>query len=299
MWLSVHEQIFGAKSRKLAKKLKCSQNEAVGLVMRLWMWAISDGNAQRNGYLEGCDKEDIAEILNVGNNKKIDPDEVVRILIEDNWIECREDGLYIHDWEEWQASWYDAVERKQRDKERKRRKRAEKREQELEKEKQQKAEKEIKKEDTKETKDIKEIEEVKEVKETPKNGKGYSSTFEDFWSVYPRKIGKGDVYKKYKARIKDGWSPDELKEAAQNYAEQCEIEHTEKQYIKYGKSFLSDSTPFTDYLGSSKVLAEEKAGMKQQQIKSQKDNGIHNFTQRDYDFDDLEQQILKKQFESS
>ena len=134
MWLSVHEQIFGAKSRKLAKKLKCSQNEAVGLVMRLWMWAISDGNAQRNGYLEGCDKEDIAEILNVGNNKNIDPDEVVAILIEDNWIECHEDGLYIHDWEEWQASWYDAIERKQRDKERKRRKRAEKREQELEKE---------------------------------------------------------------------------------------------------------------------------------------------------------------------
>lgn len=231
--------------------------------MRLWMWAISDGNAQRNGYLEGCDKEDIAEILNVGNNKNIDPDEVVAILIEDNWIECHEDGLYIHDWEEWQASWYDAIERKQRDKERKRRKRAEKREQELEKE------------------------------------KGYSSTFEDFWSVYPRKIGKGDAYKKYNARIKDGWSPDELKEAAQNYAEQCEIEHTEKQYIKYGKSFLSDSTPFTDYLGSSKVLAEEKAGTKQQQIKSQKENGIHNFTQRDYDFDDLEQQLLKKQFESS
>ena len=267
--------------------------------MRLWMWAISDGNAQRNGYLEGCDKEDIAEILNVGNNKNIDPDEVVAILIEDNWIECHEDGLYIHDWEEWQASWYDAIERKQRDKERKRRKRAEKREQELEKEKQKKAENEIKKENTKESKDIKEIEEVKEVKETPKKEKGYSSTFEDFWSVYPRKIGKGDASKKYNARIKDGWSPDELKEAAQNYAEQCEIEHTEKQYIKYGKSFLSDSTPFTDYLGSSKVLAEEKAGTKQQQIKSQKENGIHNFTQRDYDFDDLEQQLLKKQFESS
>ena len=126
--------------------------------MRLWMWAISDGNAQRNGYLEGCDKEDIAEILNVGNNKNIDPDEVVAILIEDNWIECHEDGLYIHDWEEWQASWYDAIERKQRDKERKRRKRAEKREQELEKEKQKKAENEIKKENTKESKDIKEIE---------------------------------------------------------------------------------------------------------------------------------------------
>ena len=235
-------------------------------------------------------------MVNIGISKNIDSEEAVEAMIRTEWIECREDGLYIHDWEEWQGNWYDAVERKQRDKERKRRKRAEKREQELEKEKQKKIEKEIKEESTKETKDTKEI---KEVKETPKKEKGYSSTFEDFWSVYPRKIGKGDAYKKYNARIKDGWSPDELKEAAQNYAEQCEIEHTEKQYIKYGKSFLSDSTPFTDYLGSSKVLAEEKAGMKQQQIKSQKDNGIHNFTQRDYDFDDLEQQLLKKQFESS
>lgn len=293
-WISVHEQVTSGKLRRLAKELRCSQNEVLGMLVKFWLWGIS--NADRYGYIEGTDKEDIADVVNIGISKNIDPEEAVEAMIRTEWIECREDGLYIHDWEEWQGNWYDAVERKQRDKERKRRKRAEKREQELEKEKQKKIEKEIKEESTKETKDTKEI---KEVKETPKKEKGYSSTFEDFWSVYPRKIGKGDAYKKYNARIKDGWSPYELKEAAQNYAEQCEIEHTEKQYIKYGKSFLSDSTPFTDYLGSSKVLAEEKAGMKQQQIKSQKDNGIHNFTQRDYDFDDLEQQLLKKQFESS
>lgn len=279
-WISVHEQVTSGKLRRLAKELRCSQNEALGMLVKFWLWGIS--NADRYGYIEGTDKEDIADVVNIGISKNIDSEEAVEAMIRTEWIECREDGLYIHDWEEWQGNWYDAVERKQRDKERKRKKRAEKREQEIEKEKQKKIEKEI-----------------KEVKETPKKEKGYSSTFEDFWSVYPRKIGKGDAYKKYNARIKDGWSPDELKEAAQNYAEQCEIEHTEKQYIKYGKSFLSDSTPFTDYLGSSKVLAEEKAGTKQQQIKSQKDNGIHNFTQRDYDFDDLEQQLLKKQFESS
>lgn len=257
------------------------------MLVRFWLWGIN--NADKYGYIEGADKEDIADILNIGISRSIDPMQAVEALIETEWIDCSEDGLYIHDWEEWQEKWYKALESKQRDKERKRRKRAEKREQELEKQK--KIEKEIKEESTKETKDTKEI---KEVKETQKKEKGYSSTFEDFWSVYPRKIGKGDAYKKYNERIKDGWSPDELKEAAQNYAEKCEIEHTEKQYIKYGKSFLSDSTPFTDYLGSSKVLAEEKA-----EIKSQKENGIHNFTQRDYDFDDLEQQLLKKQFESS
>ena len=231
-WISVHEQVTSGKLRRLAKELRCSQNEALGMLVKFWLWGIS--NADRYGYIEGTDKEDIADVVNIGISKNIDSEEAVEAMIRTEWIECREDGLYIHDWEEWQGNWYDAVERKQRDKERKRKKRAEKREQELEKEKQKKIEKEIKEESTKETKDTKEI---KEVKETPKKEKGYSSTFEDFWSVYPRKIGKGDAYKKYNARIKDGWSPDELKEAAQNYAEQCEIEHTEKQYISMASPF--------------------------------------------------------------
>ena len=66
--------------------------------------------------------------------------------------------------------------------------------------------------------------------------------------MYPRKVGKGEAYKKYQARLKDGWSPLELMEAARNYASVCMNKKTEKEYIKHAKTFLSDSTPFIDYL---------------------------------------------------
>lgn len=76
----------------------------------------------------------------------------------------------------------------------------------------------------------------------------YTPDFEVFWDAYPRKADKGMAYKKYKARINDGYSPAELLEAAKNYALQCRRQNTEKQYIKHPKTFLGDSTPFLDYL---------------------------------------------------
>lgn len=79
--------------------------------------------------------------------------------------------------------------------------------------------------------------------------------FEEFWKVYPRKEDKGSAYKKYNARRKDGFSPEELLEAAKNYAAQCEREKTERKYIKLGKTFLSDSTPFMDFLNKNAPMA--------------------------------------------
>ena len=76
----------------------------------------------------------------------------------------------------------------------------------------------------------------------------YSKVFEDWWSVYPRKIGKGEAYKKYNARLKDGWSPEELYEAAKNYRDDIQRTHTDQCYVKHPKTFLSDTTPFTDFI---------------------------------------------------
>lgn len=81
----------------------------------------------------------------------------------------------------------------------------------------------------------------REAKQFPKN-------FEEFWAIYPRKEDKGMAYAKYTARLKDGFSPEELLDAAKAYAEQCRRNRTEKQYIKQAKTFLSDKTPFTDFL---------------------------------------------------
>ena len=89
----------------------------------------------------------------------------------------------------------------------------------------------------------------------------YSKDFEAFWEVYPRKVGKGEAYKKYKARLNDGWSETELLEAAKNYAGRVARERTEKKYIKHAKTFLSENTPFTDFLpnekDTEKILSED------------------------------------------
>ena len=95
--------------------------------------------------------------------------------------------------------------------------------------------------------DTKVQEEAKEEKSKQKKTE-YTPDFEKFWQVYPRKDDKGEAYKKYMARVKDGWSPDELERAAKNYRVKCEKERTEKKYIKQAKTFLSATTSFMDYL---------------------------------------------------
>ena len=76
----------------------------------------------------------------------------------------------------------------------------------------------------------------------------YSNDFESFWQVYPRKSDKGSAYKKYLTRLKDGWSPEQLLTAAKKYKAQIVANRTDQKYIKLCKTFLSDTTPFADYL---------------------------------------------------
>lgn len=81
----------------------------------------------------------------------------------------------------------------------------------------------------------------------------YSTNFEELWEIYPRKADKAQAYKKYKARIEDGFSHDQLYQAVKNYAEQCKKDRTEEKYIKHGKTFLGESTPFLDYLPKDRL----------------------------------------------
>ncbi len=250
-WISVHEQVIGGKLRSLAKEIGCSQNEALGLLVRLWLWGIN--NADKEGKIIGATKSDVAEVLTIGIDSRYSPELVVDALVSTKWIDI--DGeLYIHDWEEWQEQWYKAIEVRERDAARKREERKKARAAKL-------------------AKDgtIPEIQEAFTANPTEKGmepnlptpkliiphdegqkslpaATTYSKDFEDFWSVYPRKVGKGEAYKKYKARLKDGWSPNELKEAAVAYAAMCVRKKTEKDYIKHAKTFLSENTPFMDFL---------------------------------------------------
>ena len=90
---------------------------------------------------------------------------------------------------------------------------------------------------------------ISEKKKTYKRKrKNYATEFECFWEVYPRKADKGEAYKKYLTRLKDGWSPEQLLTAAKKYRAQIVANRTEQKYIKLCKTFLSDTTPFADYL---------------------------------------------------
>ena len=81
-----------------------------------------------------------------------------------------------------------------------------------------------------------------------RSGDKYSKEFERFWSIYPKKDGKGMAYTKYKDRIRDGYTHEDLASAAMNYRKECVKSQKEKKYIKLAKTFLGDSTPFLEYL---------------------------------------------------
>ena len=80
------------------------------------------------------------------------------------------------------------------------------------------------------------------------NNNIYSVHFEELWSAYPRHKEKSKAYKCYQARLKDGFSEEELLTAVKNYAEECKKEHREEKYIKLCATFLGPNTPFVDYL---------------------------------------------------
>ena len=229
-WISVHTSIDGPKLRDLRKKLKCSKFEATGILVYVWFWGLE--NADKDGLILFAEKEDLEEcIRGSGAGCKIPAADVVNALIETGWIDEADDSrFYIHDWEQWQDQWYKAKERRENDVKRKRQKRSQN-------------------------------ESPQEPKKTGEGGtpptpkpaskKEYSATFEEFWKVYPRSHDKGHAYEKYCARLKDGFSEEELLTAAKGYAAECKKNRTETKYIKLAATFLGPATPFVDFLPKS------------------------------------------------
>lgn len=80
----------------------------------------------------------------------------------------------------------------------------------------------------------------------------YSAEFEQAWSEYPARPGasKADAFKAWKARLKEGVSPEDLIAGTQRYAAYCQACRTEPAYIKQpstffgpGQHYSSDWTP--------------------------------------------------------
>lgn len=223
-WISVEQTILGKKLRVLAKSIGCSQNEAIGILINLWLWGLD--NARDDGLIEGATTEDIAYAITPCLATELDADAVVRLLVQNGWIDEADGDFFIHDWEEYRFYYNRYITQKKKHSERQRDYMLRKRNAE---------------------KAAGEVEPKKP--ETEKKKTGYSKDFEELWSIYPRKVDKGNAYKKYCARLKDGFSEQELLTAVRNYAEECKRNRTEDKYIKHAKTFFSESTPFTDYLG--------------------------------------------------
>lgn len=249
---SIYKSIDGPKLRRLYKALGCSKPEAIGILYFLWDWGLD--NADEDGILVGLGKDDVSRYLyGVSLDCWLNMDDAVDALVATGWLDETGDGLVLHDWYDWQGPYYRAKERRKKDAARKAEERRITRRIEAQ------ATQAVPASPLSEPSVTQEEEPVQEsmfgaaeikparTRAEPVNP-GYAEGFLQFWEAYPRKLGKGDAYKKYQARRKDGFSDEELIQSAKNYAAECRSRRTEKEYIKHPKTFLSDSLPFTDYL---------------------------------------------------
>ena len=243
-WISVHDNVIGKKLRELTKELGRSQETALGTLVSLWLWGLT--NADKEGRIVSADKDDILEAFTMKFIGDLGGAKIVDALIKTRWIDEPEPGvLYIHDWEQWQEQWYKAMERREKDAIRK----AESR--------RRGAGGAAKPKDDDDPGDLPFPTSEEAADKLPREA-AYPKDFEEFWAAYPRKVDKGAAYKKYRARRKDGWSAHELLTAAEGYAAQCRKKKTEKEYIKHPKTFLGDTTPFTQFLPQGMKPGAEK-----------------------------------------
>ncbi|MEM0138511.1 MAG: hypothetical protein QW100_02135 [Thermoplasmatales archaeon] len=76
---------------------------------------------------------------------------------------------------------------------------------------------------------------------------GYPPEFEVCWDAYPRKMEKQAAYKAWRARVKEGYTPELLLACTTNYAGSCRGNRTAPEYIKHAKTFYGANRPFLDY----------------------------------------------------
>ncbi len=82
-----------------------------------------------------------------------------------------------------------------------------------------------------------------------KSNKGkyiYTPQFTSFWEVYPKKKEKEVAFTCWQTAIKSN-PPEHVIEAAKNYAEECRVKNTERDYIKNPATFLNKGR-YRDYL---------------------------------------------------
>lgn len=104
-------------------------------------------------------------------------------------------------------------------------------------------------------------EEYKEIKNKRSNNI-YATSFEEVWKIYPKKKEKSASYKKYQARLNDGYTEEELLKATKAYVAECE---KTGRWVKTAKTFFGENTPFTDCLKAGEENAAQETEAERQQ----------------------------------
>jgi len=81
--------------------------------------------------------------------------------------------------------------------------------------------------------------------------------FESFWQAYPRKLGKQDAVKKYKALLKAGITHETIMARLKVYQGQIDANHTEAQYIRHPSRFLNTLDDFERPVENTKPAVAE------------------------------------------
>jgi predicted phage replisome organizer len=71
--------------------------------------------------------------------------------------------------------------------------------------------------------------------------------FTEFWSIYPNKKDRKRSYEKFKSAVKKHGF-EKVIEGTKGYIRECELNKTEKQYIKHGATFLHGECYLNDYV---------------------------------------------------
>ena len=110
--------------------------------------------------------------------------------------------------------------------------------------------------------------------------------FEEFWAVYPRKASRLLAEQAYIEILRDtDWLEEEqLLEAARNYADYCKTLEKEQIYIKYAANWLKGLI-WMDYLPENYKKPKRKEAADR--------NDFNNITNREYNYSQLEKQLLK------
>lgn len=94
--LSRHRKLF-----RLCSLLGTDKYRLIGHLHELWWWAMD--NVQRNGDFGDITNAEIAQ----GAGWDGDPDEFVNALIAAGFIDQADDRLFLHDWEDYTARYYE------------------------------------------------------------------------------------------------------------------------------------------------------------------------------------------------